>query len=411
MELADQIALLRKKSGLSQEELGEKIGVSRQAVSKWESGKAVPELENLKELSRIFGVSLSELLQLEENAQGEKPAFSCEETENKVTQMAPPTNRKRYIVLGSILAGCILALTATIIYTQMQIQGLNQQLSSIQSDLGNVRAEWSMTIGSLRTEIEEILEKQGSAISEYHFDVLSFQPIGKKIQVKFFVTPKHYTENTRMILTFSGSDFEPILLEDIDQTGGIFSGTVSLPTSHEIRVSATFLENGESLSESLDSIYGFDDYLLTVTSTFQGDMSQYALIDESRGTLSINGSLVVNTQMNNGYRYPALANYPDSGVVQLYKDGKVFRKYDIDFYENHPKPNYDQGSSAVTDYYDSIAVAVPMKESFKTGEWQQISIEITVVDRFGIQYKQTTHSFGDGQSSPINETEILYPTK
>ena len=67
MELADQIALLRKKSGLSQEELGEKIGVSRQAVSKWESGKAVPELENLKELSRIFGVSLSELLQLEEN--------------------------------------------------------------------------------------------------------------------------------------------------------------------------------------------------------------------------------------------------------------------------------------------------------------------------------------------------------
>lgn len=48
MELAAQIAALRKKHGFSQEELGEKLGVSRQAVSKWESGQAVPELEKLK---------------------------------------------------------------------------------------------------------------------------------------------------------------------------------------------------------------------------------------------------------------------------------------------------------------------------------------------------------------------------
>ena len=68
MELAAQIAALRKKHGFSQEELGEKLGVSRQAVSKWESGQAVPELEKLKELSRIFGVSLNELLQLEESS-------------------------------------------------------------------------------------------------------------------------------------------------------------------------------------------------------------------------------------------------------------------------------------------------------------------------------------------------------
>ena len=62
MGLAEMIAKLRKKCGFSQEELGEKLDVSRQAVSKWESGQAVPELEKLKEMCRIFEVSMDELL-------------------------------------------------------------------------------------------------------------------------------------------------------------------------------------------------------------------------------------------------------------------------------------------------------------------------------------------------------------
>ena len=62
MELAEQIAALRKKHGFSQEELGEKLGVSRQAVSRWEVGSAVPSTDNLKFLGRLYGVSLEYLL-------------------------------------------------------------------------------------------------------------------------------------------------------------------------------------------------------------------------------------------------------------------------------------------------------------------------------------------------------------
>ena len=49
--LAENLYALRRKSGLSQEQLAEKIGVSRQAVSKWEGGQSTPELEKLKALS------------------------------------------------------------------------------------------------------------------------------------------------------------------------------------------------------------------------------------------------------------------------------------------------------------------------------------------------------------------------
>lgn len=55
----------RKAAGLSQEALGERLGVSRQAVSKWEADAAVPELENLIAMSRIFGVTIGALLGVE----------------------------------------------------------------------------------------------------------------------------------------------------------------------------------------------------------------------------------------------------------------------------------------------------------------------------------------------------------
>lgn len=62
MILADKIVMLRKKEGWSQEELSEKLGVSRQAVSKWESAQSVPDLNKILLLSRTFGVSTDYLL-------------------------------------------------------------------------------------------------------------------------------------------------------------------------------------------------------------------------------------------------------------------------------------------------------------------------------------------------------------
>ncbi len=62
MILADKIIRLRKKQGWSQEELADKIDVSRQAVSKWESAAAVPALEKILQLAELFGVTSDYLL-------------------------------------------------------------------------------------------------------------------------------------------------------------------------------------------------------------------------------------------------------------------------------------------------------------------------------------------------------------
>ena len=62
MELSEKILQLRKALGLSQEQLAEQVGVSRQSISKWETGQSVPELDKLVILSQVFGVSTDELL-------------------------------------------------------------------------------------------------------------------------------------------------------------------------------------------------------------------------------------------------------------------------------------------------------------------------------------------------------------
>ena len=63
LHFGKRIADFRRKQNLSQAELAEKLGVSAQAVSKWETAMAFPDIELLLELSKLYGVSINELLE------------------------------------------------------------------------------------------------------------------------------------------------------------------------------------------------------------------------------------------------------------------------------------------------------------------------------------------------------------
>ena len=73
IEIANRLVQLRKQNGLSQEALAEKLGISRQAVSKWERAEASPDTDNIILLARLYGVSLDELLQTEDEIPRPEP--------------------------------------------------------------------------------------------------------------------------------------------------------------------------------------------------------------------------------------------------------------------------------------------------------------------------------------------------
>ena len=96
MKLSEKITAQRKAHGLSQEELADRLGVSRQAVSRGEQGSALPDANNLVQLSRTFGVTTDYLLHDDyENDQDLPPVRENQETHFRqlfATSGSPPQN-------------------------------------------------------------------------------------------------------------------------------------------------------------------------------------------------------------------------------------------------------------------------------------------------------------------------------
>ena len=82
IEIANRLVQLRKAHGLSQEELAARLGLSRQAVSKWERAEASPDTDNLILLSRVYGVSIDELLRTEDEIPEPEPEKGVKVTIN-----------------------------------------------------------------------------------------------------------------------------------------------------------------------------------------------------------------------------------------------------------------------------------------------------------------------------------------
>ena len=106
MNLADRIQQLRKRKGISQEELADRIGVSRQAVSKWESGQTSPDLEKIVLLSEFFEVTTDYLLKGVSPAQAQTVPTQIEPAQTGPDQTASVQSApgaQIFIIAGSAL--------------------------------------------------------------------------------------------------------------------------------------------------------------------------------------------------------------------------------------------------------------------------------------------------------------------
>ena len=120
--IGTKISFCRKKAGLSQEALATRLNISRQAVSRWETGEAVPDTEKIVQLSRLFQVSTDYLLldEIEEPLTGQNPAG---------IQTGPAKEKRKYlrIYFGKcLLVIGLIALAATLIGAGVYADSLNE---------------------------------------------------------------------------------------------------------------------------------------------------------------------------------------------------------------------------------------------------------------------------------------------
>lgn len=119
---------LRKKNNLSQAEVAEYLHVSRQAISQWENGKASPDIENIKKMCKLYGVSVGDILGLE---QEEKPKKNLEED--------------IYAILEVLVIVVVLSLTS-----QIEILGIVfSVIMIIRAFVGKMKTKWIIVFVSV----------------------------------------------------------------------------------------------------------------------------------------------------------------------------------------------------------------------------------------------------------------------
>lgn len=177
MTLGQRIQELRKRAGLTQEQLAEQLGVTRQAVSKWESDNGVPELDALIALSRYFKLTLGELLGVEEprreESRREEPSRdTAADTERRVEEVlrryveatrrqAPPMYGK-YGWKAPLIA--VAGLLTLVVVLGVKIGSLDSALNNVlngrmaylESSVSNLTNQ----VNSMEYQLQEILAEQ-----------------------------------------------------------------------------------------------------------------------------------------------------------------------------------------------------------------------------------------------------------
>ena len=142
MDVAERLAALRKRAGRSQGDVAERLNVSRQAVSRWETGFTVPSTDNLSHLGRLYGVTLDELLSYSAALPPEKPQEEAPAQQPKAEAPAPtpppaaasaPAHAKVIIIALSILC-LLLAIGVGVLLHQMHSENRELTFDEIESE-------------------------------------------------------------------------------------------------------------------------------------------------------------------------------------------------------------------------------------------------------------------------------------
>lgn len=206
MTVGQRIAQKRKELGLSQEGLGEQLGVSRQAIYKWESDATLPEIEKLVALSRIFSVSVGWLLGVEDAPPEGSAPESGELTETQLQMVKeivdgylaarpepePTPKRRRWPKV--LAAAAAVALIVVLVNLFDRLDRLDNQYSNLQYSISNVQNNVNRDINSITDRVEEVLKAQNNLTADYTTELVSVDPAAGIATFSYRVVPKTYEE-------------------------------------------------------------------------------------------------------------------------------------------------------------------------------------------------------------------------
>ena len=260
MSIGQRIAQKRKEQGLSQGALGDQLGASRQSIYKWESGSALPEVEKLIALSKLFGVSVGWLLGVEEDAAPEAaPSGELTETQLKMVEeivdryiaaLPRPKPRRRW---PWVLAAVALLFVGWSLF--QRLDQMDQQYDNLQNSVNNVTYSVNSQIGGISSRVEEILKAQNNLTAEYGAEIVHTNLQKNQVVFNVYAVPKTYVEG--MTVKFSADSGTGGIQSSLGEEGfnQRFSTTLACELTDSIALSVSFLYPDGTLQTQLLDTY------------------------------------------------------------------------------------------------------------------------------------------------------------
>lgn len=282
MTIGQRIAQKRKEQGLSQEALGNRLGVSRQSIYKWESDAALPEIDKLIALSRLFSVSVGWLLGVEEpppeTAEAGADSELTEQQLNMVEEIVgrylasqpKPLSPRRRLVLKITAAAAAVCLVWGLYTLSSQLDQLSSRYAALQNSVNNITSSVDSQVNALSNRVEEILEAQNSLLTDSGVEITGADlrtqddaPLGT-VRFSAYAVPKTYVEGmTAEFLLDNGTGGVIAVPAEFLSSGQTFrADAISCALTDDITLSVAFRSpDGTRQTQPLE----YYDYLLTAS--------------------------------------------------------------------------------------------------------------------------------------------------
>ncbi|MDO4365064.1 MAG: helix-turn-helix transcriptional regulator [Clostridia bacterium] len=252
MKFDENLRAFRKQKEFSQEYLAEKMNVSRQTISKWENGTAMPDLKKLTDLAKLFDVSMDELLgtsspdynsEPTDNAQLESIKQEFEEYKDK--------NKKTTVVLGTVSAVLVVALIIVSV-------NLSNSIKNLQSKIDGLPANQVIYQNDSEDD-NSILSDVDCYISKVDKD----NPAN--VEMTFTYSPKTYAKGTSVKFTVTDAlkSTDPQTAVEAELSGNSFCAVVPIKMSGSNTVDVSVDDGTNVTSEQMDVDWAGKYYAFT----------------------------------------------------------------------------------------------------------------------------------------------------
>lgn len=255
MTLGQNIQTARKAKGMSQEALAERIGVSRQALGKWEKDTALPGLDNLQALAAELGTGVDALL----GAQAESPAapaVTLDALRDLLAARDAEEKRRRrlwggaagaaFLVLAGLLAG-------TALQYERQIDALNQNYAAIQASYAAQQADLSAQI----SELQDAVRMGETTVLDWRWlpaDKLHRDAAGSWMPVQVQVTPRTAAAGTAARLAVRCGDDTQLYEMTAAPDGSFAAGGIVFTVGSTYELSVQWTVDGVTTNETLGTV-------------------------------------------------------------------------------------------------------------------------------------------------------------